>query len=469
MLLLEKGTRFGGSMYLSSGIVWTFARQRDVRAKVPDGDPALQDLLVGQLTESLDWLQAQGAELQPERSYLGWRARPRGQPAADDGRTGRPHPVARRRAAFRHRGAKPALQRRQRHRRAGVGRCRRDRGSCRFGDPGDRRFPGQSRVAGALRDALRLVDVPAGQPLEHRRRLAGRARRRRGDHPWLDTFYGHALTAPPARFNAMQFQDMSHKYAPLAVALNLAGRRFTDESAGTGEECSTPTSPGNRRRPRPVCSTRPSPSDAFEGGPLARVVMDRARAAGGPVAQADTLEALAEQMQAWGLPPEQVVHTVQQLQRRGELRQRAASCSRHGAAITSRSRSRPSRAALVRAAITFTCGGLRADLDMRVLRRAASVSMLPLVTAPRDELQVAAIPGLYAAGCDVGGFSTKPTWAGWRRRWSPDARPGRRPRPAPEAGTHGDRRACSWSPWSRWWPTGPSGPTRRRRGATRRR
>jgi succinate dehydrogenase/fumarate reductase flavoprotein subunit len=67
----------------------------------------------------------------------------------------------------------------------------------------------------------------------------------------------------------------------------------------------------------------------------------------------------------------------------------------------------PFTAALVRAAITFTCGGLRADLDMRVLRRAASVSMLPLVTAPPDELQVAAIPNLYAAGCDVGGFSTQ--------------------------------------------------------------
>ncbi len=66
----------------------------------------------------------------------------------------------------------------------------------------------------------------------------------------------------------------------------------------------------------------------------------------------------------------------------------------------------PFTAALVRAAITFTCGGVRTDLDMRVLRRASSVSMLPLLKAGRDELQVATIPNLYAAGCDVGGFST---------------------------------------------------------------
>jgi succinate dehydrogenase/fumarate reductase flavoprotein subunit len=66
----------------------------------------------------------------------------------------------------------------------------------------------------------------------------------------------------------------------------------------------------------------------------------------------------------------------------------------------------PFSAALVRAGITFTCGGLRTDLDMRVLRRAASVSMLPLVTAAVDEWRTGAIGGLYAAGCDVGGFST---------------------------------------------------------------
>lgn len=65
----------------------------------------------------------------------------------------------------------------------------------------------------------------------------------------------------------------------------------------------------------------------------------------------------------------------------------------------------PFTAALVRAAITFTCGGLAVDLDMRVLRRAASISLLPLVKAPADELQVGTVPGLFAAGCDVGGVS----------------------------------------------------------------
>src|SRR5690606_36703726 len=52
----------------------------------------------------------------------------------------------------------------------------------------------------------------------------------------LKTVYGQALAAPPARFNALELQGMSQKHGPWSVALNLAGHRFTDESAGTGEE-----------------------------------------------------------------------------------------------------------------------------------------------------------------------------------------------------------------------------------------
>jgi succinate dehydrogenase/fumarate reductase flavoprotein subunit len=223
--------------------------------------------------------------------------------------------------------------------------------------------------------------------------------------PSLDTFYGHMLTAPPARFNALQFQDMSHKYAPLAVVLNLEGRRFADESCGTGEEWLN-AQVARQPQATAACVFDAVTADrAYDGGPLARVVFDRARQAGGPVAQADTLEGLAAQMQAWGIPAQQVVHTVTTFNAavasgNGEFLQPARRGNQFPVAQP------PFSATLVRAAITFTCGGLRVDLDMRVLRRAASISMLPLVTAPGEELQAAAIPNLYAAGCDVGGFST---------------------------------------------------------------
>jgi len=224
--------------------------------------------------------------------------------------------------------------------------------------------------------------------------------------PWLDTFYGHAMTAPPARFDAGAFQDMSHKYGPLAVALNLEGRRFADESAGTGEET---LNVHIARQPQATAAyvfDAATADRAYDGGPLARVVIDRARQAGGPVAQAGTVAGLAEQMQEWGFPSTQVVETL--------MAYNAAIASGDGKRLNPARRGNPYpvvqppfTAAMVRAAITFTCGGVRTDLDMRVLRRASSVSMLPLLKAGRDELQVAAIPNLYAAGCDVGGFSTK--------------------------------------------------------------
>ena len=117
-----------------------------------------------------------------------------------------------------------------------------------------------------------------------------------------------------------------------------------------------------------------------------------------------TLEALAQGLQAWGFPPRDVLQTLRAFN--------AAIAAGEGAHLQPPRRGEPHAvtqapftAALVRSAITFTCGGLGVDLDMRVLRRSASVSMLPLVKAPAEELQVLPVPGLFAAGCDVGGVS----------------------------------------------------------------
>src|SRR5207237_569215 len=108
-----------------------------------------------------------------------------------------------------------------------------------------------------------------------------------------------------------------------------------------------------------------------------------------------TLEQLAAGMRPWGFPPSEVLRTLRdfnaavradgplQPPRRAELHP-----------VTTP----PFTAALVRAAITFTCGGLAVDLDMRVLRRAASVAMMPLVKAPAEDLLVTPVPNLYAAG-----------------------------------------------------------------------
>jgi succinate dehydrogenase/fumarate reductase flavoprotein subunit len=55
--VLEKGDRPGGTMLLSSGVVWRHRTLDSFREECPGGDPALQGLIVERLDEALDWLE----------------------------------------------------------------------------------------------------------------------------------------------------------------------------------------------------------------------------------------------------------------------------------------------------------------------------------------------------------------------------------------------------------------------------
>jgi fumarate reductase flavoprotein subunit len=60
--VLEKGTRTGGSMLLSSGVVWRHVEWEQFRAECPGGDERLQRLIWERLDEALGWLESVGAE-----------------------------------------------------------------------------------------------------------------------------------------------------------------------------------------------------------------------------------------------------------------------------------------------------------------------------------------------------------------------------------------------------------------------
>jgi hypothetical protein len=59
--LVEKGDRPGGSMLLSSGVVWRYLDFDEFRLQCPGGDPALQRLVWERLDDALDWLERLGA------------------------------------------------------------------------------------------------------------------------------------------------------------------------------------------------------------------------------------------------------------------------------------------------------------------------------------------------------------------------------------------------------------------------
>ena len=60
-VVLEKGDRPGGSMLLSSGVIWRYHSFESYREQCPGGDPALQRLVYERLDEGLAWLESLGA------------------------------------------------------------------------------------------------------------------------------------------------------------------------------------------------------------------------------------------------------------------------------------------------------------------------------------------------------------------------------------------------------------------------
>ena len=80
--VLEKGNRAGGSMLLSSGVIWRYHDFEEFRRQCPGGDPTLQRLVWERLDDALDWLErlrAAVVERDTERSFTtGRRFEPRG-------------------------------------------------------------------------------------------------------------------------------------------------------------------------------------------------------------------------------------------------------------------------------------------------------------------------------------------------------------------------------------------------------
>lgn len=60
-VVFEKGTRPGGSMLLSSCVIWRFRDWNDFRAECPTGDEPLQRVVWEQLDEGISWLESLGA------------------------------------------------------------------------------------------------------------------------------------------------------------------------------------------------------------------------------------------------------------------------------------------------------------------------------------------------------------------------------------------------------------------------
>jgi succinate dehydrogenase/fumarate reductase flavoprotein subunit len=401
VITVEKGNRFGGSMWLSNGLIWTFRDKDELHERVPGGNPALQDLVVEGMSEGLEWLESQGVELQPETNTQGWGR----------GRGSTPHDMT---AALAEKvrvlGGELRLETSLRELRvqdgavAGArldgpdGGYDLDTGAVVLASGGFQGNPELlARYVTPWTDRLYLRGNPwsTGDGLLAATAVGAAVTSNLGE------FYGHSLAAPPTRFNQQEFMEVGQRYGPLAVAINLDGRRFTDESGGTGEEHLNQRI-AQQREATAVYIVDANSAEIGEGFALASVQIERLRGRDGPVVQSDTLEGLCDAMVAWGVDADAGLATLREYNsgitedRRLYPPRRA---NRYPVATP------PFHAVLVRPGITFTTGGLQVDTEMRVLRRSASATNLPLAVAEPSELALRSIPGLFAIGCDAGGFS----------------------------------------------------------------
>jgi fumarate reductase flavoprotein subunit len=81
-VVYETGDRPGGSMLLSSGVVWRYREWEEFRRQCPGGDPDLQRLVFDRLDEALAWVRSLGAPVVWEQTRnpltTGVRFDPRG-------------------------------------------------------------------------------------------------------------------------------------------------------------------------------------------------------------------------------------------------------------------------------------------------------------------------------------------------------------------------------------------------------
>ena len=201
--LLEKADRAGGSMLLSSGVIWRHRRLEDFRRECPDGDVALQRLVFERLDDDLGWLESLGAPA---------LERTTGNPVT----TGVRFDPAGMTSALAHAAGRIEL---------GVPLRELPRDDTPVILAGGGFAASRSLVASHITgeaESLMLRAAPHCDGDGLRLGLAAGAELSAG----LEQFYGRNMPAPPARIGERDFVSLAQLYARHATVTNLRGERF---------------------------------------------------------------------------------------------------------------------------------------------------------------------------------------------------------------------------------------------------
>ena len=385
VLLLEASEAPGGSAALSAGQITTFGSYEDIRRGIPLGEPDQARIVAETYDPAVRWLAGLGVALTASPSYeFGF---PRNN--AMEPRVALPHLAA----IFQQRGGELWTRTRavrlltdDRHAVAGVlarqgGELIEVRAAAVILASGG--FQGNpeltTRYVGRWADRMPVRSNPhsVGDGLLMAQEVGA------GTSRGLHAFYGHLLPAPPAIIQPPDFLPTTAYYSRYAVLVNVRGERFADESLGDEMNAQAAV----RQEQAAVFAILDA--DVYEQRILAhRTGIDRiaaARAVGGRVATAPTLDDLVAEMAAWGVRGEPLAQTLRAYNQAME-QDADASLPVPRAQHRQPLRRPPFIAVALTPAITFTHGGIRIDGRCCVLDRHGDP-----------------IPGLYAAGADAGG------------------------------------------------------------------
>jgi len=404
VLLLEKGTRFGGSMYLSTGAIWTYDSYEQWRECVPNGDPELHRLIFDNIDESYEWLEDHGVELSDPDLDLPGTGRQFDPPTLTERLIG----------TFKNNGGTAMLETPMDSLRFGAQILQ---GLTAIGPDGNPVTVDSESVVlatGGFQGNEELVERYITTDTEH---LCLRA------NPWstgdgleaareagakstkgLSKFYGHSLPAPPAEFSKTELSDVTQYYGPVSVVLNKHGKRFTDESASELEAVLVQDIVEKTDgRAYYVIDSDICDPDASGLSEDAMADIENAREVGGNVAECDTLEKLGAALSEWGVNGQNAVETIRAFNdalRSGTGESLVPPRTDYKCPIDTP----PFYAVEIQPGITYTMGGLDVDTDMRVQRRTTSTATYgqDYQEEASREIETKPIPGLYAAGIDVG-------------------------------------------------------------------
>lgn len=390
--ILEKLPEPGGSGALAVGMFWTAPTIEAYRRRVPGGDIQLATRLVEEFEPTVECIRAAGVHVreEPELDVLGVGV---GYPTDVTGLLAHC-----RRIVLDHAGAVlTGVTVRDLVVDSGrVTGARVDRGD---GTAVELRARSVVLATGGYQGdtaelARTIAPAAAGMPLRANPGSTGdglRLARQVGaaDRDLDAGFYGHLVPWPLSSWTSSDFVPYSQYYSAHTVLLDTQGRRFVDEHLGderTNQDLlHRPGARGVLLFDEEVRRTHVH-GELFAGlGAVDRLAV--ARQAGAAYLRADSLHELTDQLHELGVDDAAALRTIEDYTR--DIH--AGAKSSGGVPLSPHARpptEPPFHALAVQPSITFTFGGILTDTEGCVLNTEAE-----------------AIPGLFAAGADIGGVS----------------------------------------------------------------